>query len=142
MSKTQPFVITDEAGVDELAVLLKDVIRSFGNVTVDVGTEKTRTPTQNNCLHDFCESLAVALNDAGYDMVILLSALSKKTEIPWTKTSVKERLWKPVQEAMTNKESTTKATTKEYQEVYETLCRVLSNAAPGVHVEWPTRFNR
>ena len=65
---------------------------------------KQRTLTQNRCLHLFCEWLAETLNDAGKDM---RSTLRHDVEIPWTRESVKEHLWRPIQKAMTEKHSTT-----------------------------------
>lgn len=99
----------------------------------------SRSPLQNNSLHLFCEFLAHALNESGYDMKEVLSRLSKESDIPWTKTAVKERLWRPVQKAMTNEKSTTKPKRTEYPEIYEALMRALGQAGIEVDVEWPCK---
>ena len=95
---------------------------------------KQRTPSQNNSLHLYCERLADALNAAGYDMK---RTLKHDVEIPWTKDSVKSHIWKPVQEAMTGKESTTEMNTVDPSEIYEVVSRHLGEKT-GVFVEWPT----
>ena len=94
---------------------------------------KQRTGRQNRCLHLFCEQLAVALNDAGWDMK---KTLKPGVDIPWTKTSVKEFLWRPIQEAMTGKRSTTEMNTVDPSEIYEVLSRHMGEKL-GVHVAWP-----
>jgi len=62
-----------------------------------------RTLTQNRALHKYCELLAEALNDAGYEMKAVLAV--KVVDVPWSKELVKEALWKPIQAAMDKGES-------------------------------------
>lgn len=93
-----------------------------------------RTIQQNRSLHKFCELLAIALNDAGLDMK---KTLKEEIEIPWTKESVKEHLWKPIQVVMVDKESTTEMDTVEPSIIYETLNRHLSQKF-GISVDWPS----
>ena len=81
-----------------------------------------RTLQQNKALHKFFEMLSLDLNAAGLDMK---RTLKPGVDIPWTPTTVKEYLWKPVQDAMLEKDSTTELSTKEVNEVYETLIRHL-----------------
>lgn len=81
-----------------------------------------RTLQQNKALHLHFQHIAEALNDAGQDM---RRTLSHEIEIPWTAETVKEYLWRPVQEAQLLKESTTELTTKEINEIAETLARFL-----------------
>lgn len=96
--------------------------------------EKKRTISQNSALHKFCELLADALNSAGYDMK---RVVKQEIDIPWSKSTVKEFLWRPIQVAMTNKKSTTEASTAEYSQVHATLMRHISQKF-GVYVEWPS----
>ncbi len=97
-------------------------------------TEKQRTSRQNRAMHKFFEHLAIALNDAGLDM---LKTLKPGIEIPWSAATAKELLWRPIQEAMTTKKSTTELTTKECTQVYETINRHLGDRF-GLSVEWPS----
>jgi len=103
---------------------LDSYIPHYWGITTNIkimATDK-RTLKQNKSLHKYCELLADALNDAGLDMK---KVLRPTIDIPWTKTSVKEHLWKPIQEAMLSKESTTEMQTNE----------------PSQHVDWPCKEN-
>ena len=97
--------------------------------------EEQRTLRQNNSLHLYFELLADALNDAGYEMKAVLAA--KEIDVPWTKELIKETLWKPLQKAMIDKDSTTESNTKQYNEVYEVLSRHLAKNF-GVSVPFPS----
>lgn len=99
-------------------------------------TEKQRTLKQNKSLHKFCELLADELNAAGLDMK---TVLKPSVDISWSKQSVKEFLWRPIQEAMLQKESTTDLNSAEPSEIHAVLMRHLSEKF-GVYVSWPSRF--
>jgi len=92
-----------------------------------------RTPKQNNSLHKYFELLAEALNDAGFD---IRKTLKSNFNIPWTKGTIKEIIWKPVQDAYLRKKSTTELTTAEVNQVWEVINRELGEKT-GVHVEFP-----
>ena len=94
---------------------------------------KQRTPTQNKSLHKFFELLADSLNDAGWNVQ---KTLRHDVEIPWNPALVKELIWRPVQEAMTNKHSTTKLDRLEPSQIYEVLNLHLGEKL-GIHVPWP-----
>ena len=91
-----------------------------------------RTLKQNAALHLYFSNLAEELNDAGFDM--------KKTirvDIPWSAMTVKEYLWRPLQEAYLLKRSTTELERgKEIDEVYDILNRVIGERT-GIFVEFP-----
>ena len=97
--------------------------------------KEQRTLLQNKSLHKYFELLADALNDAGWGVKKLLTR-KPEVEIPWDKGKVKELLWKPIQEAVIDKESTTEADTSEYSKVYDVLNRYTSENL-GVGVPWP-----
>lgn len=96
--------------------------------------KEQRTLAQNNSLHLFCQNLADELNAAGLDM---RKTLKPDIEIPWRKTTVKEFLWKPVQEAYLKKKSTTELTKFEVSEIWEILNRHLGEKF-GIHVPFPS----
>ncbi len=58
-------------------------------------------------------------------------------EIPFSPEIVKEHIWKPIQKAITDKDSTADLTTLEIQSTYENVNRALSNK--GVHIPWPQK---
>lgn len=97
-----------------------------------------RTDQQNKAIHKYCDELAKAFNEAGLDM---RKVLKPAIFIPWNKTSVKQHIWRPVQEAMVNKRSTTQLDTPEVSEVYEVLNRHLSQEF-GLHIPFPSREGR
>lgn len=98
-------------------------------------TGKQRTNLQNRALHKYLSMLCEALNDAGYDMKKTLKA---DVDIPWTETNAKEFLWRPLQLALTGKESSIKPTAREYTYIYEVLSRHLVDKF-GINVPWPSK---
>ena len=93
-----------------------------------------RSTRQNRAIHKYFELLADELNSAGWDMK---RTLRHDVDIPWNGDTVKQWLWKPIQEAMLGKKSTTQLTTKEIDKVYETLNRHLADKL-GVHTPFPS----
>ena len=91
-----------------------------------------RTSQQNKALHVFFEQVAQELNDAGLDM---RKTLKPEVEIPWSKDTVKEYLWRPIQKMQLDKKSTMELTTKDIDIIYETLNRFL--AKHGIHIAFP-----
>ncbi len=66
--------------------------------------------------------VADALNDAGADMRVFLP---QGTEVWWSKDTVKDFLWKPVQKLQFNTDSTKQLLTNEIDPVYDTVNRHL-----------------
>jgi hypothetical protein len=100
------------------------------NTCQNMTTEK-RTLSQNAAMHLYFQLLAEGLNDAGLDMK---KVLKPSVAIPWTKQSIKNHLWKPVQLAMFDTESTKKLEKKQVSMVYETLNRHMSTEfSTGLH---------
>lgn len=95
---------------------------------------KQRTIAQNRSLHLYFTLLAEELNQAGYDM---RRTLKPGVDIPWGSNTVKEYLWKPIQNAQLMKQSTTELTTKEIDKVYDVLNRHLGEIT-GVSVPFPS----
>ena len=103
-------------------------------ITQEDVSRKRRTGQQNKSLWLFFERLSEALNAAGYDMK---KTLKHDVDIPWTKQSVHDHIWVPVQEAMTGKDSTTEMNTVDPSEIYEVVSRHLGEKT-GVFVKWPS----
>jgi hypothetical protein len=102
--------------------------------TIEVKVGK-RTSQQNNAIWKFCELLAAALNDAGFDMRTY--PFREGLSIPFAKESVMETFWRPVQVAMLGKTSTRELEKSEVNAIYEALDRANSERT-GVHVEFPS----
>lgn len=94
-----------------------------------------RTLTQNNAIHKYCDELSKALNEAGLDM---RKVLKPGVSIPWSRDLVKKHLWKPIQDAMYEKRSTTQLNRVEVSEVYEVLNRHTAEKL-GLSVPFPSR---
>jgi hypothetical protein len=130
--KKQTLIIDNDIARKHLISL----IESSTDLTVTIEkTKRKRTLSQNSAIHKYCEMLADELNAAGLDMKIILA---HHAEIPWTMASVKERLWKPVLKAMTDKNSTTEQNRNEVNDTYNALARHLS-ATRGVYVPFPAK---
>lgn len=95
---------------------------------------QSRSVQQNKAIHLYCELLSEAFNSAGLDMK---AVLKPNVDIPWSKTTVKEYIWRPIQKAQLKKKSTTELTTSEVSAVFDTINRHISEKF-GVSVPFPT----
>lgn len=94
-----------------------------------------RTLQQNKAIHRYFKLLAESLDGAGLDM---RAVLKPEVDIPWTQESVKNHLWKPIQDIVVDKESTADLDTPQVDEIYRVLSRHLSEKF-GVYVPFPDR---
>lgn len=100
-----------------------------------VYTQKPRTPEQNRALHLFFKILAGHLNAAGLDQRVVLKP---GVSIPWTEEAVKEQLWRPIQKAMFNKQSTTELSKlEEIDAIHEVLMRELGQKFGLEYIDFP-----
>lgn len=104
-----------------------------GFLEIDVKTDTKRTLTQNKAMHKYYELLASALNDAGFSVQMVLT---KPLEISWSPNLIKELIWRRVQEALLNKDSTADLTSSEVSEIYMEVDRAVSQQT-GVSVSFP-----
>ena len=104
----------------------------FLRLTVKTG--KQRSQTQNAALHVFCSQLAEKLNEAGFDFRVFIK---EGYPVPFNENLVKEYLWRPIQKAITGKDSTTKPERSEYALIYDSLN--LKLAEHGIFQPWPTQ---
>lgn len=96
-----------------------------------------RTDQQRKGIEVYCKLLADAFNDGGYDMKAVLT--HKAIDVPWKQDRIKDILWRSIQIALLNKESTTELDPNEVSQVYEVLDRWTSEKL-GIHVEFPDRY--
>lgn len=128
-------VVNSEVSRAEFLALASKLYDEHKHVTFSYSLGRQRTLTQNRALHKYCDMLADALNDAGYDMK---KVIKQEVDIPWSQQSAKEFLWRPIQKAVTGIGSTTKPETSQYSAIYEVLNRHMSQKF-GVSVPWPTK---
>lgn len=113
----------------------EEIIADRQTLVCDMKSDKSmRTHLQNRSIHKFFSMLAKALNNAGWDMK---RTLTKQADIPWSETTVKEHLWRPIQKAMYNTESTAKLQTEQVSAVYDTLNRHTGEKL-GVSIPFPS----
>ncbi len=95
---------------------------------------RNRSSQQNRALHKYFDMLADALNSAGYDM---RNTMRHDIELPWSAGMIKELMWRPVQLAMFQTESTAKMRRADYTKVYEVLNRHTASKL-GISIPWPS----
>jgi hypothetical protein len=98
--------------------------------------KKTRTNQQNRALHLYFSFMADALNEF---TSFQYQGLKDTYEIPYNVTIVKEFVWRPVQKAITGKESTTKLTTSDINEILRTFDKFFSEK--GIELTFPSWEN-
>lgn len=96
-----------------------------------------RTPKQNDSLHLYLTMVAHELENQGQTMNDVVKKYDK-IEIPATKSSVKEIIWKPIQEATLGKRSTTELTSKEINDVYQIVAGFLAMSF-GIDLPFPSQ---
>lgn len=97
--------------------------------------QRRRTAQQNKAMHKYFQMLADELNGAG---LTIEKTMTQPIELPWSPDTIKELMWRKVQMALTEKESTTELERNEITEIYDVINKHLSQTF-GVHVPFPTR---
>jgi len=96
----------------------------------------TRSTAQNNALHLFLNRLAKELNEAGLDQ---RKVLKPTFAMDWTLIAAKEHLWKPIQKAMFNTDSTTELPKQEQiDSIHRTLMRELGEKFKLPYIPFPS----
>jgi hypothetical protein len=131
-------IVNSDKSLKDVISLIEQTQKEFGYIEVEITVKgKARTNPQNAALHLWLKQLSYHLNESGWDMK---KTLAHHAEIPWDKKgrNAKEKLFKPILEDMTGKDSTAKADRVQYNEVYEVLARYFANQ--GLIVPpWPSR---
>lgn len=115
-----------------------------GPVTLEITSvcEKQRTLKQNGSLHKWLDMLCKVLNDAGLEQRKVLSDMKEGFDLPWTKVSAKEWLYRPYMKAMTQKESTTELDTVEPSDICKVVGRNLAERYGITPPDWPSLENQ
>jgi len=115
---------------------LDEIFEKYKWFQLKFNTEKGRSSLQNSSLHVYCQLLADMLNDSGQWLVIEIN--QKRSQVPWSMQSVKDYMWRPIQKAVTQKDSSARLSTKECMSVYETL-NLHTAERLGISVDWPSK---
>ena len=97
--------------------------------------KKRRTLNQNNALHLWFSQMADLLNDHGWDQRKLTKA---EFDIPWTLESFKNNLWRKIQIAYCDKESTVELNTDEITAIYDILNKTIGEVTKGLSLPFPS----
>lgn len=103
-----------------------------GKYSVKLSHIDLRTQRQSRALHLFFSMIAKELNNQGLTIPKVL-----KADVTFSPDAVKDYMWRPIQKAVTGKESTTKLEKKEIDQVYEVLNKLLGEKF-GFHVPFPS----
>lgn len=104
-------------------------------IEIDIKNQSVRTILQNKALHKYFTIIANELNDLGIEYQYI--GISGKTfELRYTTDLVKTFIWKPIQLALFNIESTTKINTQQINEIVDVLTKFFGER--GVVVEFPS----
>ena len=96
-----------------------------------------RTDSENNAGHLAIRLLAQDLNEQGLEMKEVLAV--KEVDVPWTESSVKEVLFKPVIETMFGVKSTTKLDKTQFGQAYDVITRHLAEKLGAQTRPFPSR---
>lgn len=94
-----------------------------------------RTSLQNNALHLYLSQVAEALAREGHTMQDVTKAI-RRAEIRPTMAALKEVVWRPLQEIILAKKSTTELSKQDIDPVYEAMNKWLGQEF-GIHVPFP-----
>ena len=99
-------------------------------------TEVKYTDQQRKALWKFCELLAESLNEAGLD---IRKVLKPTYNIPWTKDSVHDHLFIPIQKTMFGTDSFTKLTKQgQIKEIHKVIVRELGEKHGLENIPFPS----
>lgn len=94
-----------------------------------------RSSQQNKSLHVLFQNISFELNRIGMEFTYNgIKGITLQTT--YTPEIVKEFIWRPLQKAMLDKESTTKLTTADINSIFEVLGRYF--AEKGVFIDFPS----
>jgi len=96
---------------------------------------KVRTTKQNSSLHKFFSIISDQLNDMGAEFNYT-GIKGVEMSMPYTPTLIKETLWKPIQIALFDFESTTQLDTKQINQIVDVINKFFSER--GVSIDFPS----
>ena len=122
------FALQKREQVDFMAEELGKLVEKHGLVTVDYKVGRTRSAFQQAALEVWCRQVAEFFNDQGIDRAVK-SPIFKKGEMsaPWSRESIKNEIWRPIQKALTEHESTTKPSPQEYVEIFDFIVKAFGD---------------
>ena len=96
-----------------------------------------RTSQQNRAMHLLFTQIAEELNNQGIEKKTVVEILEKYSTVPWNLITVKELIWRTLQQGLLLKRSTTELTKEEIDQVYDVLNREIF-VPFGIELEFPS----
>ena len=126
---------------DQANDLLVQCYNAITELQAQVPKPKTdkqiRTEQQRKAIEVYCREMANAINAAGYEFTTFIERKKQRgVETPWTQELFKEEVWRPIQQAYLNKQSTTRLKPEEVTKVYEVVNAKMAEIA-GVSMVFP-----
>jgi hypothetical protein len=136
------FFIEHKRQIDHLLSRVTEIVEAGNVVSLSLLVGRTRSSRQQAALEVWCRQVADLLNESGIPRAIH-SPIYKNGEMEssWTQASVKSELWRPMQMAIVNIESSAEAKTTDYPKVYDELVKWFGNKGVSVP-RWPVRLER
>jgi hypothetical protein len=100
---------------------------------IDFDGGKPITGRQFRAIHVYFDKVADMLNEAGLDM---RAVLKPEVDIPWSKETVKEYMWKPIQKIAVGEESSKDILQEDVDKVFNIMNRHLAKF--GIHQPFPS----
>jgi len=97
--------------------------------------QDTRTARQNRALHVFYGLICTELNELGMEFQYF-GVSGQQLSTRYTTTIVKERFWRPIQEALFQIKSTKDINSKQINEIVDVITKFF--AEKGVNMEFPS----
>ena len=136
---SEGWTVNSQTSFDNFQLRSAEVFKEHGYVIFKYSTGKQRTNAQNDAIHLFLDRIASVANNAGYEMKIASPLLNFDVDVPWTKESVKERIWRPLQKAkFPGRKSTTQLLRHEVSEIADVIIRHLGEKR-GLVVKFPSK---
>ena len=118
-------------------IIPQEVKLKDGIYVAKMANQDLRTLKQNASTHLYFTMLAKQLNDAGYSFTkVMREPALYKMDIDWNLELVKANLWKPIQVAIFDKQSTTSLNKQDITRIYDTANRYTSERM-GISVPFP-----
>jgi hypothetical protein len=97
-------------------------------------SEKPHTEAQNNAIHLWMRQCVTLFNNNGIEKHLFLEKLYASTSLTgvWTEEAFKEDTYKPLYRAITGKESTTRASTKDHGACIDALTKWVAEHYDGL----------
>ena len=125
---------SNESEVRKAKDYLMELIQAKGMFEIKK-IPKSRTPTQNKALHLYFTFIADQLNDKNIEYE-WKGIKGMQMSCNYNTTIVKEFLWRPIQQQLFNKDSTTTITTQEINEVIDILSKAFAHI--GITILFPS----